>query len=66
MEAERKMYELIKFNVPDATIVSVGHRPSLMRYHSLRLRVSPEHCELSKIDAALLKEIEGSILMDNM
>jgi hypothetical protein len=37
-----------------------------MRYHSLRLRVSPEYCELSKIDAALLKEIEGSILMDNM
>jgi ABC-type uncharacterized transport system fused permease/ATPase subunit len=66
MEAERKMYELIKAFVPDATIVSVGHRPSLMRYHSLRLRVSPEYCELSKIDAALLKEIEGSILMDNM
>lgn len=66
MEAERNMYELVKLNVPDATIVSVGHRPSLMRYHEFRLRVNQENCEWSKIDAALMKEIEGSILMDNM
>mmetsp|Transcript_10326 Transcript_10326/g.14886 ORF Transcript_10326/g.14886 Transcript_10326/m.14886 type:complete len:260 (+) Transcript_10326:205-984(+) len=66
MEAERKMYELTKVAVPDATIVSVGHRPSLMRYHDFKLRVSQENCEFSKIEASLIEKNESVVLVDNM
>ena len=66
MEAERKMYEVTKAAVPDATIVSVGHRPSLMRYHDFKLRVSQENCEFSKIEASLIEKMESVVLVDNM
>ena len=65
MEAERRMYELLEVSVPDATVVSVGHRPSLMRYHDLRLRIGGENSDLAEIDPSVLKD-ESSMLFENM
>lgn len=35
--SEERMYKLIVQRLPDATLVSVGHRPGLARWHGLRL-----------------------------
>ena len=41
LEAEKAMYDLLEEKLK-ATYVSVGHRPSLLKFHSTRLVVSPE------------------------
>ena len=51
--AQRKMYELFKTSVPECT----RHRPTLMRYHGLRLRVSSKGCDLVTIDDLLFKNL---------
>lgn len=38
---EFSMYQLIKENLPDAIIVSVGHRSSLQQFHTQKLELSP-------------------------
>jgi ABC-type lipoprotein export system ATPase subunit len=41
LDAEKAMYDLLEEKLK-ATYVSVGHRPSLLKFHSTRLVVSPE------------------------
>lgn len=38
-ETEAKMYQLAAFNLPNTTIVSVGHRSTLNKYHVLQLKL---------------------------
>jgi putative ATP-binding cassette transporter len=33
LENEKRMYALLKKDLPDCSIISVGHRPSLDAYH---------------------------------
>ena len=66
MEAERKMYQLLQQVTPDATFVSVGHRPSLLQYHNLRLRVGKEErCTVETIDNSSQMK-QSAVLFDNM
>ena len=64
--AEAKMYTLLKnlaqrerrgnsLTPPGLTFVSVGHRPSLLSYHDLRLRLSEDANELTRIDKVPMK-----------
>jgi ABC-type uncharacterized transport system fused permease/ATPase subunit len=73
MEAEERMYSLLQDNntllSPDGgtTYISVGHRPSLMKYHNVRLRVSPEQCLVEPIDTKAMQSVlEEAALFDNM
>jgi vitamin B12/bleomycin/antimicrobial peptide transport system ATP-binding/permease protein len=51
--AEAKLYELLQARLPNATIVSIGHRSTLMAFHDRHLRLQPEG-EYHRIrDAAL-------------
>ena len=36
------MYELISERLPNATILSIAHRPELAKYHRQRLTLDPE------------------------
>lgn len=40
--AEAKLYELLKARLPDTTIISIGHRPALIEYHSRRLELKED------------------------
>ncbi len=46
-ETEAEMYRLAAHMLPQTTIVSVGHRSSLNRFHSLQLRLDKETHSLS-------------------
>lgn len=46
-ETEAKMYLLAAEKLPDTTIVSVGHRSTLNKYHSLQLKLNKEQRSLS-------------------
>jgi len=37
--AEQAMYELLRRRLPDTTLISIAHRPSLARHHRQRLEV---------------------------
>lgn len=39
---ETALYELISSRLPEATIVSIAHKPSVARFHEHRLRIDPE------------------------
>jgi putative ATP-binding cassette transporter len=39
-ETEAALYKLLRARLPDTTIVSIGHRPSLGAFHSRRLHIS--------------------------
>jgi putative ATP-binding cassette transporter len=41
-ENERQMYELLKARLPDATILSIAHRPAVAAYHDRRLAIDPK------------------------
>src|SRR6185503_11110797 len=38
---ERRMYELLRQHFPDATIISVAHRPEVVALHDRRLAIDP-------------------------
>lgn len=77
MVAESKMYTLLrdmgkkelssdgKLSAPGLTYVSVGHRPSLLAYHDVRLRLSGEkehsfeQIEKSSIDLKAFKDVSN-------
>lgn len=40
-DAETKMYGLLKQHLPNATVLSIGHRPSLEALHGNRWRLAP-------------------------
>lgn len=37
--AEAKLYKLLKESLPGTTIISIGHRPALLGFHSRRLEL---------------------------
>jgi putative ATP-binding cassette transporter len=37
--AEEKLYRMLKERLPGTTIISVGHRPALIAFHSRRLEL---------------------------
>jgi putative ATP-binding cassette transporter len=40
--AERHMYELIRQRLPEATVISIAHRPAVVAFHERQLTVDPE------------------------
>ena len=63
------MYEALAA-IPGITYVSVGHRPSLLRYHASRLRLfgmeqSPSYTvdAISKDDAVVRTQLEASLVL---
>lgn len=50
--AEKKMYDLLREMDPATTCISVGHRPSLLQYHTHSLRLGGAGCAsfISAID----------------
>lgn len=46
-ETEAKMYQLAASNLPNTTIVSVGHRSTLNKYHVLQLKLDKASCSLA-------------------
>src|SRR5262249_43630608 len=40
--SEAKLYELLLARLPNATIVSIGHRSTLLAFHDRHLRLQPE------------------------
>lgn len=40
-ELERRVYTLIREQLPDTTMVSIAHRPSVAGFHQRRLRIEP-------------------------
>lgn len=51
VEDERKMYQLIRNTMPDLALISVGHRPSLLEHHDLRLRLDDDSLGLEDVRA---------------
>jgi putative ATP-binding cassette transporter len=41
-ENEKQMYELLKAKLPDATVLSIAHRPAVAAYHDRRLSIDPK------------------------
>ena len=41
-ENEKQMYELREKELPDATILSIAHRPTVAKYHDRRLTIDPK------------------------
>ncbi|EKX35871.1 hypothetical protein GUITHDRAFT_160179 [Guillardia theta CCMP2712] len=46
--SEKSMYELLE-NLPHLTYISVGHRPSLLHYHDMKLKLKGDKFEIEKI-----------------
>jgi putative ATP-binding cassette transporter len=40
-ESEARLYRLLKEKLPGTTVVSIGHRPTLARFHDRRWRIEP-------------------------
>jgi putative ATP-binding cassette transporter len=38
---EQRMYALLAERLPDATVLSIAHRPEVARYHKQRLEIDP-------------------------
>lgn len=49
-ETEATIYQQLKAELPDTTIVSIAHRPSLKDYHDIQMRLEPETKSVSIID----------------
>ncbi|CAM9196906.1 unnamed protein product [Heterosigma akashiwo] len=47
---ERRMYELLRSELPGLSYVSVGHRPSLLEYHDTKLRLARDSFSVGRID----------------
>ena len=40
--AEARLYDLLRGQLPGTTVISIGHRPSLMRFHDQRIEIRRE------------------------
>ena len=38
-DSENRLYEMLKVNLPGATIISIGHRSSLKAFHARSIRI---------------------------
>jgi putative ATP-binding cassette transporter len=39
---EQRMYQLLAERLPNATVLSIAHRPEVAKYHRRRLAIDPE------------------------
>jgi putative ATP-binding cassette transporter len=51
-DEERKMYELLAARLPHAAVVSIAHRPAVIRYHTRRWTLVPTEDGRSVLEAA--------------
>jgi putative ATP-binding cassette transporter len=49
---EQQLYELIQQRLPNATLVSIAHRPEVAAYHRKSFRVKPEEGRLAELSPA--------------
>ncbi len=47
--AEAAVYGALRERLPDTTMVSIGHRPILRRWHDRRLDLQPRQGEAGKL-----------------
>lgn len=40
LDSEKKLYELLKAHLPNCSIISIGHRPSLANYHDRQINMA--------------------------
>ncbi len=40
-ENEKRMYQLLAERLPNATVLSIAHRPEVAKYHERRLAIDP-------------------------
>ena len=52
------MYESLYAHVPDLTVVSIGHRPSLRKFHQLQLHFTAAEKAVGPATAALTRIAE--------
>lgn len=52
--AEDRMYRLLKERLPDTTVFSIGHRPTLARYHARRLHFFRDENQSARLGEAPL------------
>jgi vitamin B12/bleomycin/antimicrobial peptide transport system ATP-binding/permease protein len=57
--SEAKLYLLIQERLPQTTIVSIGHRSTLIAFHDRHLRFSPEGTYHRLRDAVLGRSLDG-------
>lgn len=61
MESEAKMYKLLQemtsYDSEEVTFVSVGHRPSLLNYHNVKLRLSNDQYSVESIVASVGSDV---------
>ena len=50
---EARMYEALHAHVPDLTVISIGHRPSLRRFHAMQLHFTAAESAASPATAKL-------------
>jgi putative ATP-binding cassette transporter len=48
-QTERHLYELLRERLPNATVISIAHRPEVEAFHTRRLRVEPDAQALTAI-----------------
>lgn len=49
--SETRLYALLRTQLPNTTVVSIGHRPALMQFHSQRIELQREggHSNISRV-----------------
>jgi putative ATP-binding cassette transporter len=60
-ESEAKLYRLLHERLPAATIVSIGHRSTLIAFHDRYLTLSPEGGYHRVQEAALGRSLDGKL-----
>jgi putative ATP-binding cassette transporter len=48
-QTERRLYELLRERLPNATVISIAHRPEVKAFHTRQLRVEPEAQALNAV-----------------
>jgi putative ATP-binding cassette transporter len=51
-EMERKVYELLARRLPNATVITAAHRPSVVAYHTRRWAIKPQEAGPGRLEAA--------------
>jgi putative ATP-binding cassette transporter len=60
--AEQNVYRLLTERLPNATIVSIAHRPEVARFHTTRYAVTPAGCASTDGNAPQ-DEVQSSTLV---
>ncbi|MBX9609032.1 MAG: ABC transporter ATP-binding protein/permease [Gammaproteobacteria bacterium] len=49
---ERKLYELVRDRLPDTTVISIAHRPTVAAWHARRLQLEPNEASGGRLVSA--------------